>query len=188
MFEPIRPLSGAEIVRLLERRYQHLALDGHAPLPPVTPEAVQAVYALFDGDLRGTLQALDEAVTPLLGYAEGGPQAPLSAEMLAPVLKRIYGDQLARDLSSEGAARLDALVHASAFDPDGTTIRELEALWATSYTTANETVKRLVEQGYLQATTPTRPATGRPAMRYGATGTTRLALLALTGRGERGVA
>jgi hypothetical protein len=37
------------------------------------------VYALFNGDLRGTLQALDAAVTPPLGYAEGGPHAALTA-------------------------------------------------------------------------------------------------------------
>jgi hypothetical protein len=181
VYEPLGPLSGDDVVRLLERRYEHLAVLGRTALPPVTPEVVRAVYALFNGDLRGTLQALDAAVTPLLGYAEGGPHVALTTETIASTLRRIYGDQLARDLAEEEARRLDAFVDATAFDPDGTTIRALEALWETSYTTANETVKRLVEAGYLTQMTPTRPPTGRPAMRYGATGATRLALLSLIG-------
>ncbi|HEU5174295.1 MAG TPA: hypothetical protein VFT96_06045 [Gemmatimonadaceae bacterium] len=181
VYEPLGPLSVDDVVRLLERRYAHLVVPGRTPLPPVMPEVVRAVYALFNGDLRGTLQALDAAVTPLLGYAEGGPHAPLTAETIAPTLRRIYGDQLARDLGEEEARRLESFIDATSVDPEGTTIRVLEELWKTSYTTANETVKRLVEAGYLAPTTPTRPPTGRPAMRYGATGASRLALLSLMG-------
>jgi len=86
----LEPLKPAELLRLLERRYTALAADSHKPTrAPVAARAVQALYALFHGDLRGTFAALDEAAHGLLGYGKR-PDAPLTLTDIQPFLRRRY--------------------------------------------------------------------------------------------------
>jgi len=70
---PLGPLPLDDVFALLDARYRHLTVDPQRPLvPPASPDAVEALYGLFRGDVRGVLAALDDGVTPNLGRSHGG--------------------------------------------------------------------------------------------------------------------
>jgi len=94
-----------ELLQLLDRRYQALALDTSKVVrAPVTPRAVQSLYTLFHGDLRGTLAALDEGAHGLLGYGKK-PDASLTlADLQAFLQHRYEADALARLTATQAKA------------------------------------------------------------------------------------
>jgi hypothetical protein len=175
LWRPLEPLAARDVLSILDRRYDHLRADRSRPhAPPVAAAAVKALYALFNGDLRSTLQALDQSASELLGYSNLRADAPLTLADIGTSLQHAYADTLAQDLSEEDVPRLRA-----AFDRFGTEAmipKELQALWRVSQPTTSTVVRRLVDRGYLAPASPrVTEGTGRPAMQYVVTGATRLA-------------
>lgn len=99
----LEPLGVDDVHRMLAARYAHLRLnDGRAAIPPADDDAVAGLYALFRGDLRGLLKALDDGTGPLIGVAgtggsgafPGAPVRPLTLDELRPMLQRRYAAHL----------------------------------------------------------------------------------------------
>ena len=60
----LEPLDLDDVKQLLANRYAALQLDPAKPWqPPATDAVVQGLYALFRGDLRGLLKALEDGIT-----------------------------------------------------------------------------------------------------------------------------
>jgi len=91
------PLSLAELKQLLERRYEHLRIDGAELVVPIEDELVTSVHELFAGDLRGALAALEEACFRALGLT--GLQ-PLDLTQALRHLRPFYQQRLSEDLST----------------------------------------------------------------------------------------
>lgn len=127
--EPLRPLSAQEFLHLLEQRFVHLRLEEDRPVhPPVSPEATAEVYALYQGDLRGTLRALQEAAEALAGYGEQSAVEPLGFQEVVATLQPRYAAQLGA-LSIPMQEQLRAL---APLQDQTFTQKELEGLWGVS--------------------------------------------------------
>jgi hypothetical protein len=151
----LEPLDIGDVHGVLSERYAHLALNDGSVIPPVTPPAVEVLYELFRGDLRGLLKALEDGVTPLIGIAgtEGpvgrGPVRPLTMEELRPVLQQRYGAHLA---SLPEQNRVQQLTRWGTTDPSGThTQKSLSKLWGVSQAAVSGALSFLIQQGYVAA-------------------------------------
>ncbi|MCU0635315.1 MAG: AAA family ATPase [Gemmatimonadaceae bacterium] len=166
----LEPLSVAEVHELLARRYAHLRRDPTRPaIPPVASDVVEELYALYRGDLRGLLQALDAGVRPLLGLnAAGGDPRPADGASMRAILRQRYGEELRRRLD---ATRARQLIAWGEHDPSSTqTQSRLMALWGLkSQGSTSTAVNALIEHGYVIAL----PREGR-TLEYVLTGVSRL--------------
>jgi hypothetical protein len=107
----LEPLKPSELLRLLDRRYRALGLDASKPIrAPILPNAVQTLYRLFQGDLRGTLAALDEAAHGLLGYGKK-PDASLTLGDIQPFLRHRYEADARARLTGTQVKALETLAH-----------------------------------------------------------------------------
>jgi hypothetical protein len=174
----LAPLKPAELLRLLDRRYRALAADARRPArAPVVSKAVQTLYALFHGDLRGTLAALDEAAHGLLGYGKH-PDASLTLIDIQPFLRRRYEADARARLTGAQADALAGLVQR--IKTKTFIVRDAAALWKNERSRAARTVTELQKAGYvlpLERHAPTEQS-GRPAALYALSGA---ALLAFAG-------
>lgn len=162
----LEPLKPAELLRLLDRRYQALALDPRRPArPPVSPRATTALYATFNGDLRGTLAALDEAAHGLLGYAKH-PDSPLSLGDVQPFLRHRYEVDVRARLTEPQAEALRALV--LRFARTSFSVKEAAAAWKNERSRASRVLAELQKAGYaiLLEKRASRDERGRPAALY----------------------
>lgn len=151
---PLVPLRIDEVHTLLAARYEYLRADPkQPPINPVEEAAVEALYDLFGGDLRGLLRALEDGVKPLLGLVTVPPR-PLSIEQLRPVLQRRYDEALSA-LKEQGWA--DHLRTWGTRAPAATqTQTSLRTLWQVGQSAASKIVNYLVAEGYVVAL-PRRP-------------------------------
>lgn len=102
----LSPLAFDELLLLLHKRIEHLAIDGMEPMLPVTPELLRAMFDLFRGDLRGMFSALEESCLRTLGALRPEPLGVAEARRaLAP----LYHRQLVADLSTAEAVHLAQL-------------------------------------------------------------------------------
>ncbi len=99
----IEPMSFAEVKLLLERRYEHLQIEGMDFIPPVTWDLVKELHRIFLGDLRGMLSALEEACLRTLVVD------PLSLNQALPYLAKYYTQQLTQNLSEAELMHLNRL-------------------------------------------------------------------------------
>jgi hypothetical protein len=174
----LEPLKPGELLRLLNRRYQALAADPAKPVrAPIMPRAVQTLYALFHGDLRGTLAALDEAAHGLLGYGKR-PDAPLTLADIQPFLRHRYETDARTRLSRAQADALATLVRRLKAEPF--TVKNAAALWRNDRSRASRTLAELQKAGYVLLLEQRMGGEerGRPAAMYKAGGA---ALLAFAG-------
>jgi len=142
----LEPLPQTDVAALLAARYAHLRLDhDREPVPPIAPEAVNALYAFFQGDLRGLLKALEEGATLLMGVG-ASPGAPLALEDLRPALQRRYEAELAAALEPVRAEQLRAWAAAGVAAPQ--TQEMLRRVWHLSQPATSNAVRDLVERGY----------------------------------------
>jgi len=102
----LAPMNLEDVQELLQRRLDHLRIGQQKVTPPVTPELVEQLHALFRGDLRGMLGALEEACYQTLGALH---PAPLNIEEALPVLAPLYRGQLESELSQAELAHLEGL-------------------------------------------------------------------------------
>lgn len=174
----LQPLSEAELDELLTRRYQHLRLfEDRQYLPPVTPEAVHALYRIFRGNLRGTLHALNEAAKHLIGHGES-PTDPMDLDRMAPVLRGIYVHKLRADLTSE---QLKQIAQIAERGIDSTvTQAEMQKPFELKQAAVSTAFKDLQSKGLLLEVEP-EPSSGpgRPRQQYILTGAANLAFGAL---------
>lgn len=166
----VEPLDIETVHDLLEARYRYVAAGPQGPyIPPVTREAVAALYDLYRGDLRGLLKALEDGVSPLLGLqAEGNEPRPLDLRDLSDVLQRRYE----RDLESiRETAKVEHLRTWGRSAPSQfMTQKDLVRLWGVKQPTVSATVQFLMENGYVVAL----PRESSEDTQYALSGTARL--------------
>ena len=167
------PLKPSELLRLLERRYQALALDASKPVrAPVLPRAVQALYTLFHGDLRGTLAALDEAAHGLVGYGRK-PDASLTLADIQPLLRHRYEADARARLTGNQFKALEKLAHTV---PGTFMVREAASIWKNERSRASRVVAELQKAGYvIPLERVAGEERGRPATAYALSGSAKLA-------------
>lgn len=170
----LEPLAIADVHQMLTERYAHLALNDRPVVPPVSREAVEALYHLFGGDLRGLLKALDDGVTPLIGLtgtesaAGAAPVRPLAIQELRPVLQQRYSAHLA---SVPEQNRVQQLTRWGTTAPGKVhTQKSLKELWGVSQAAVSGALAFLTQQGYVTAS----PRAGAEPTRYALSGVSRL--------------
>lgn len=172
---PLRPLGIPEIRELLRRRYEHLRVDARRPVgAPVSDEAVADLHALFGGNLRGLLLALEDAAGALIEYG-GAAGNPMSRDAVRFVLRGRYQEGIEANLEPADARYLHQLAAARLFD--GFTQAGLVELWGVGQGAVSKILKRLEAAGYVTSRGVDRAAgeRGRPEKRYAVTAVTRLA-------------
>lgn len=132
-------------------------------------------YRLFDGDLRGTFTALDEATGELLGVGSGGPEAALSLEDMAPFLVRWYSQRAVERLGQSTGSTLHKLVRRYAEKPF--TLRSIrdEILKTRNNAITRRFIEELLRYGYITEHPERLHSGGRPATQYAVAGAARLA-------------
>jgi Cdc6-like AAA superfamily ATPase len=160
----LAPFDVAEVHQVLAARYEHLRLDAARPIqPPVRPDAVAMLHALYHGDLRGVLKALDDGVTPLLGLARSA-----TADELRETLQARYRGELTSRLEGK---RLEQLTAWGTREPGTThTQKSLTKLWGVSQAAVSGALATFVQHGYVVA----RSRSGAEPTQYALSGVSRL--------------
>lgn len=156
----LEPLSNEDVHAMLMARYQYLRYDENRPvIEPVDRNTIDRLYALFRGDLRGLLKALDDGTSILLGLTGRGKPEPLTAGDLFPVLQQRY----AAEIAQLPEARVAQLRMWGEKDPGSQqTQATLAKLWGVSQAAVSNALKTLIERGYVVAL----PRQGSEATRY----------------------
>jgi hypothetical protein len=167
-------MGAEEVHELLAERYRHNRLDTNAPaIPPVDEASVDALYALYRGDLRGLLKALDDGVRPNIGGAVtvAGKQTTVRSLTMAdiqPALQRRYTSEL--DALRE-QTRVDQLKAWGKDQPGAAkTQADLSKVWKVSQAAVSTALGFLMKEGYVLAL----PREGAPRTSYVLSGTSRL--------------
>lgn len=163
-------LPKSDVQELLAERYRFLAIDPAAKVrPPVSKATVAELYALFRGDLRGLLKALEEGVSALVGLVGKHPGAPIPLADLSEVLRARYSEILTQTLSTVRQRQLHewATKLGSTATP---TQEELAALWKVKQPAVSTALTSLAEAGYV---VPLQREGLEPG-RYAFTGTSRI--------------
>jgi hypothetical protein len=175
----VEPLAVSEVHAMLDARYAWLKLDrGEPASSPVERAAVESLYALFRGDLRGLLKALEDGAGPLLGLTppadanatEAGAPRPIRYDELTKALTQRYGAELASRLEP---TRLRQLSSWGELDPASTqTQKSLQHLWKLkSQGAVSVALSALVRSGCVVAL----PRAGARPIEYVLSGVARLA-------------
>lgn len=172
----LAPLTRAEFLELLRRRYAALRVEENRPArPPVEPEAASALYELFDGDLRGSLAALDEATGELLGFGAAGSDASLTLNDMMPFLVRWYARRAEERLGKSSVALLQKLAQRHADRPF--TLRAVRdgIMKGRNSAAARRFLEELLCFGYVTEHPERLQSGGRPAAQYLIAGAAKLA-------------
>lgn len=163
----LAPLPIREVEALLAARYQFLRLEPkRAPVPPVAPSAVKALYPLFRGDLRALLKALEEGSSLLMGLV-GKPGGSLPLAELRPALKARYAGLL----QPMTAARRQQLIAWAAAGPASVQDQaSLTRLWRITQGAVSTALADLGREGFVIAL----GREGAGPTRYALSGTSRL--------------
>lgn len=162
------PLADEEVLEVLRRRYAHLCLDAARPVvPPVEDEAIRTLHALFRGDLRGVLKALDAGVRPTIGLLD--EIRPLTPAELRQQLQTHYLHELSQSLDASRVRQLTTWGTTDATHEH--TQRTLRDLWQISQPAVSMALTQLEREGYVVAL-PRQPG---KATRYALSGMMRLA-------------
>lgn len=166
----LEAMPASDLQILLDARYRHLVRNAsRMATPPVAPSAVEEIYPLFRGDLRGLFKALEEGVNLLVGLVGSTPGASLQVDTLRPALQRRYADLLAQTLSPARQRQLTAW--ARELGPEATPKqKELRRLWKVSQPTVSQALNDLGHAGYAGPL----PRCGADATAYALTGASRL--------------
>ncbi len=172
----LAPLMKTEFLELLRRRYAALRVEESRPArQPVEPEAASALYELFDGDLRGSLAALDEATGELLGFGAGGSDAPLTLGDMMPFLARWYARRAEERLGKSPVVLLQKLARRHADKPFTLRAVRDEIMKGRNNAAARRFVEELLRFGYVKEHPERLQSGGRPAAQYVIAGAAKLA-------------
>jgi uncharacterized membrane protein len=141
----LEPLPEDAFQKLLLKRYNHLRLSKGRVRPPVAPDATRALYRVFNGDLRGTLRALDAAANELIGLTDP-PGASIEEPQLMSVLVPLLAAESEATLSDTLIDYVDALRHTA----DTFTQKDLMKLWGLSQPAVSQNLRELQRLGYVQ--------------------------------------
>lgn len=172
----LAPLTRAEFLELLRRRYAALRVEESRPArAPVEPQAASALYEVFDGDLRGSLAALDGATGELLGFAAGGSDAPLALGDIMPFLARWYAQRAEERLGKSSVLHLQTLAQRHPEKPF--TLRAIrdEVIKGRNNAAARRFLEDLLRFGYVTEHPERLQSGGRPAAQYVIAGAAKLA-------------
>jgi hypothetical protein len=165
---PLPPLSADEFQALLAQRYSFLRLRPDEPVhPPVDHHAAGVLYTLFQGDVRGTLRALEAGASEMIGYTDP-PGAAVTAEQLSSVLAPLMRAEADAVMSDTLAGYFYALGEP---DEEEFSQNDLKRAWRLSQAAVSDHVKELQRLGYVRE----RRRAGRKVW-YALTGSGRLAL------------
>ncbi len=162
----LMPLPIDDVQALLDARYAFLAFDDRAPIPPIAPSAVSALYPLFRGDLRSFLAALEEGSRLLVGVGKRGASIPMEA--LGPALRQRYSVVLQERLDDRRQAQLADWARRDA--GRHMTQRELRDIWKITQGAVSTGLADLERKGFVSAL----PREGKAPVRYVLTGVSRL--------------
>ncbi|MBA2669435.1 MAG: ATP-binding protein [Gemmatimonadetes bacterium] len=179
----LRPLDAVELERLLEKRYRHLRLDRKRKVhPPVERETLHALYGLFQGDLRGTLRALETAAMDLVGLGET-PSAPMTASDMRSVLLSRYHAEL-EQLSDSTREYLQLMSEAGDVG-HGFTQQDLMSIWGIGQSAVSSFLSDLIRAGYvIPAERVPTGGPGRPRQLYRLGGPALLVFRGLPGESD----
>lgn len=138
---PLRPLDLPEIQEMLQHRYVHLRMDTRKPpRQPVEDAAVADLHALFGGNVRGLLLALEDAARTLIedGVAAG---EPMSQAQVRFVLRSRYQEAMEARLDPGDIRHLQQIAEAGR--SEGFTQADLEGIWGLSRSAVSRALKRL---------------------------------------------
>ncbi|HET7234753.1 MAG TPA: AAA family ATPase [Longimicrobium sp.] len=174
MPRPLLPLSLEEVRELLGRRYAHLRVDASKPFrEPVMPDAVADLHAVFGGNVRGLLLAMEESAQALIEFGGAGA-ASMTREQIRFVLQGRMHSAMQANLDLHDARHLTRLANAGLFD--GFTQSDIARVCGVNQSAASKISRRLEDSGYLcSMETPSHGRAGRPVRRHYATALTRLA-------------
>ncbi len=172
----LAPLTRPQFLELLRRRYAALRIEESRPSrPPVAPEAASTLYEIFDGDLRGSLAALDEATGELLGFGAGGSDAPLTLSDMMPFLIRAYAGRAEERLGKASVALLHKLARRHADKPFTLRAVRDEVMKGRNNAAARRLIEELMRFGYVTEHPERLQSGGRPAGQYVIAGAAKLA-------------
>lgn len=141
--ESLAPLGTQEFVHLLEERLRFLRVDHSRPAQsPISTEATIEVYTLFQGDLRGTLRALQESAEALSGYGEPSPRTQLSFPDILAILQPRY----ATHLSALSQTMQDQIWAMAPLQDQAFTQKDLEELWQVTRARVSQILGTLRER------------------------------------------
>ncbi len=172
--EIVSPLEPHEVRDLLQRRFEYLRINRDEPVPPfVTDDSLTELYRLFKGDLRSTLQALEEAAKRLAPLAEH-PTDPMDEQALRHVLKHVYQQMVRARLDETALRHVERLAGRVGSDPftradfaKAIERTDRQARVVLSELEANEIVQSVGQEA--------ADGPGRPAEIFALTGMARLA-------------
>ena len=168
----LEPLALAEVHELLRLRYDRWRQQlEHPVVTPVEDSAVDQLFAVFQGDLRGLLKALDDGVEECIGLMQGnGPRTvpPVGSTELMRALQMRYRAVMQTELEDLRATQLMQWIDADAAGLK--TQKALMELWALKQGTVSTVLNRLVAAGYVL----THPRQGKQPIQYSLAGKSRL--------------
>lgn len=174
----VQPLGVADVHQLLAERYAYGRLDTNAPaVAPVAQTTVGTLYALYQGDLRGLLKALDDGVRPNIALAVAPPPVggggagtarALTAAEIRPTLQQRYAADLATLKEKKRVEQLTTWGRKAPAEPQ--TQETLARLWKVSQGAVSVALAFLVKEGYVLAL----PRQEAGPTRYVLSGTSRL--------------
>lgn len=171
----LAPLTEPELAALLDKRYEFLRADTTAPLRrPIEPDAVDALYRLFNGDLRATFEALDAVLSNLLGASSNGPDAAITLADMGPFLTGWARVTAGDNLGERGLEDLVKVAHTFRDAPFTRAMVRDEILSVKHDPSVRAYLALLLRFGYIREHHEQQKTGGRPATQYVITGTTRL--------------
>jgi hypothetical protein len=174
MPRPLLPLTFQEVRELLRRRYAHLRVDASKPSrEPVTDDALADLHALFGGNVRGLLLAMEEAAQALIEFGGAGAD-PMTREQIRFVLQGRMISSLEANLDPNDVRYLTRMAEAKLFD--GFTQADVARTCGVNQSAASKISRRLEDAGYISGVDANlRGKAGRPVRHYHATALARLA-------------
>lgn len=171
----LAPLIEPELAALLDKRYEELRVDSTKPIHrPIDLDAVADLYRLYGGDLRATFEALDAAISHLLGTSINGPNAPLTLSDMAPFLTSWARVTAFESLDGRGLDDLTRLALTYTDTPFTRAMIQSDILHIKHDPIARDFITTLIRFGYIREHPERLKSGGRPAIQYVITGTTRL--------------
>ena len=168
----LKQLTLLDVHELLKKRYKALQDKCDKPFQqPIEDLAVEELYKLFHGDLRGMLKSLEDGIETLLLNTMGVPSSPFTLNDLLSVLKKQNQEELEEELGSKSWSRIVTWVQK--VGPDSTqTQADLLEIWEINQNAVSKIINNeLIPSGAVESL----PRRGQDPIKYMLTGNSRLA-------------
>jgi len=147
----LEPLSLTEVHELLRLRYDRWRQQpGQPAISPIEDGAIDRLFSVFQGDLRGLLKALDDGVEECIGLARSTghvPVPPVGSMELTRALQVRYGAVMQTELEDARTIQLTQWINAAAAGLK--TQKDLMELWDLKQGTVSTALNHLIAAGYV---------------------------------------